>query len=72
MIEQIVTATTKRQLTVKYIVPNLRVRWPNELEAFSDNAVAALYEDFAISEDFGDNDEKFPEWFDMLGSGNYV
>lgn len=56
----------QRAGTIKYAVPNLRYRWPKELEPFSDNQVAACYEDFGQSEDFGNNDEKFPLWFDML------
>lgn len=55
-----------RQNTIQYIVPNLRARWKKELEPYSDDKVAALYENFSLSADFGDNDEKFPEWFDML------
>jgi hypothetical protein len=59
---------TRRESTVKYVVPNLRHRWPNELGAFSDDAIAALYEDFSLSDDAGNNDEKFPEWFDLLNT----
>lgn len=56
----------KRATTIKHIVPNLRHRWPEELKAFTDNQVAGLYEDFSLSAEFGDNDEKFPLWFEML------
>lgn len=54
--------------TIKYIVPNLRHRWPKELNAYSDNAIAAMYEDFSMSDDHGNNDEKLPSWFDTLPS----
>ncbi len=54
-----------RMNTIKYALPNIRRRWP-ELDKYSDNEVAELYENFSLSEDFGNNDEKFPEWFDML------
>jgi len=56
----------KRQITIKSIVPNLRNRWKDELEPFTDNAIASLYEDFSMSDDHGNNDEKFPTWFDDL------
>lgn len=58
----------RREGTIKYAVPNLRYRWPEELRPYSDNQVAALYEQFSFSEDFGNNDEKFPEWFSMLAT----
>jgi hypothetical protein len=44
------------------IVYNLRSRWPKELEAMSDQALLNTYDQFALSEDFGDNDAKFLEW----------
>lgn len=52
--------------TIKYAVPNLRFRWNKELEPFSDKEIATVYMDFYFSEDAGNNDEKFPEWFPML------
>jgi len=62
----IVECLSERNRTIKYAVPNLRHRWSKELEPYSDNAVAELYETFSMSDEFGDNDEKFPLWFDML------
>lgn len=59
---------TRRESTIKYVVPNLRHRWPLELKPYSDKAIAAAYEDFSLSDDFGDNDVKFPEWFSMLNA----
>lgn len=56
----------RREQTIKYSVPNLRYRWKKELSKYSDNAVAACYEDFYFSEDYGNNDEKFPTWFELL------
>lgn len=58
--------TTQREKTIKYAVPNLRFRWKKELAPYSDNDVAALYESFYLSDDAGNNDEKFPEWIPML------
>lgn len=63
------TNNEKRAVTIKHIVPNLRYKWRKELEPFSDDAIAALYEDFSLSADHGNNDEKFPEWFDLLEEG---
>lgn len=48
------------------VVFNLRFRWPQELEKYSDKAISHLYEDFTNSDDSGRNDEKFPEWFELL------
>ena len=50
----------------KAIIRNLRERWPEELRGFSDKAILALYEDFAYSDEFGENDKNFPLWFPML------
>lgn len=52
----------RRQATIKYILPNLRGRWP-ELETWDDDKLAELYEWFSESEDYGNNDHKFPTWF---------
>ena len=54
---------TERERTIKYIVPNLRHRWPKDLATFSDNELAETYENFSLSDEFGDNDAKFPRWF---------
>lgn len=54
-----------RKNTIKYILPNLRQRWPKLKEA-DDNALAELYEDFSQSYEFGNNDEKFPDWVKMV------
>ena len=58
----------RRQTTIKYIVPNLRQRWSKELEPYTDDAIAALYEDYSLSDEYGNNDEKFPLWFDILNN----
>jgi hypothetical protein len=52
--------------TIKHIVPNLRHRWPDELKRFSDTAIALVYQDFSLSDEFGENDKRFPEWFEMI------
>ncbi len=57
---------TRRESTIKYVVPNLRRRWEKELQNYSDNTVAAMYEDFSASEDHGNNDERVHLWFEML------
>lgn len=44
------------------IVANLRRRWPAQAEGFTDLQLAHLYSEFSLSEDCGENDEKFPEW----------
>lgn len=56
----------RRASTIKYAVPNLRRRWAEELKPFTDNQVAACYEDFSLSDEFSNNDENFPLWFEVL------
>lgn len=56
----------RHENTIKYAVPNLRHKWKEELSPYTDNQVATVYENFSLSDDFGNNDEKFPEWFGML------
>jgi hypothetical protein len=46
------------------IVYNLRQRWPNELEGLSDVVLVNEYDQFAMSEMFGDNDARFLEWLE--------
>lgn len=60
-------ANKRIEQAIKYIVPNLRYRWPKELEPYSDQAIAELYYDFAMSDEHGNNDENFPKWFEFLG-----
>ena len=48
------------------VVANLRHRWPEELKNFSDQQIADVYHDFSVSDDYGDNDAKFPLWFDFF------
>jgi len=52
----------RRENTIKYALPNLRDRWP-ELKQWDDNKLAELYENFSQSDEYGDNDARFPEWF---------
>jgi hypothetical protein len=58
--------TKQEESDIKHIVPNLRGRWPDELRPFSDLALARCYSEFAMSEEHGDNDERFPLWFEMI------
>ena len=48
------------------IVSNLRHRWNKELDPYADVTIYALYDDFSLSDEFGNNDEKFPDWFVLL------
>ena len=41
---------------------NLRFRWKDATSHLGDEALRDLYADFSLSEDFGDNDERFPLW----------
>lgn len=41
------------------LVNNLRFRWSSELKHLTDAQLVALYDDFAISEYYGNNDENF-------------
>lgn len=48
------------------LVENLRFRWRDALASYSDKAIIACYDDFALSEDWGNNDEKFPDWIPLI------
>lgn len=61
-------AETRLQMMIRCIVPNLRNRWREELKEFDDDVIAAVYEHFSLSDDHGNNDEKFPEWFDVIST----
>ncbi len=52
---------------VQETVAALRKRWPGELDGFTDGQIYRAHEAFSASEDAGDNDAKFPEWFDTIG-----
>lgn len=56
----------------KNTISNLRFRWKKELEPYSDFAVIEVYEEFSMSVDFGNNDEKFPEWFQYLADAEEI
>lgn len=47
-------------------VRNIRARWPEETKKFSNHAIACMWEDFYFSDDYGNNDEKLPDWFYLL------
>lgn len=41
------------------LLRNLRQRWKQELSHLTDNQVITIYDDFAVSEYHGNNDEHF-------------
>lgn len=45
---------------------NLRFRWKEELKNYTDAQILSRYIDFSFSDDAGNNDEKFPEWFEGI------
>ncbi len=49
-------------MTDKAIVTNLRFRWKAELAGFGDAHLASEYNDFALSDMYGDNDARFLEY----------
>jgi len=59
-------AMTRREKTIKWIVPNLRYQFKELLQSMSDDQVAEVYEDFELSEDCGNNNAKFPEWIKVF------
>lgn len=52
------------------LVANLRYRWPHLCERYTNAELLSLYDDFAVSVDFGNNDEKFPEWLNPSDKAN--
>jgi len=44
------------------ILRNVRFAFPKETAGMSDQAVVNAYDEFAMSELFGNNDERFPEF----------
>ena len=46
------------------IIRNLRYRWPKELSEISDAELVNEYDDFALSDQWGNNDENFLAWID--------
>jgi hypothetical protein len=60
------TMRTVKKIVFENTVRNLRFRWGDGLSGYTDECVYALYSDFSESDDYGDNDAKFYEWFDML------
>lgn len=45
------------------IVRNLRFRWKDELADTNDQSLVNCYDEFAMSDMFGSNDERFLEFF---------
>lgn len=48
----------------QYVVQKIRQRWPKLCIPFMDKQLAELYDNFSMSEDYGNNDEKFPQWLE--------
>lgn len=44
------------------LLHNLRFRWSEELKEISDESLLDSYDEFALSEEFGDNDARFLEF----------
>lgn len=44
------------------IVANLRQQFPEETKDATDTEIYTAYEAFSQSDEFGNNNEKFPEW----------
>lgn len=55
-----------RQSTIDKILPNIKLKWPDLANNYTDNQIAACYEDFSMSEDAGDNDKEFESWFSEI------
>lgn len=47
---------------------NLRFRWKEELKQFSDATLINEYDNFALSDMWGDNDARFLEWMSAVES----
>lgn len=60
-----VTGAKSSKIEDQAIVRNLRVRWPKELENISDQRLVNEYDEFAMSEMFGNNDENFLAWLEI-------
>lgn len=50
------------------ILTNLRHRWPEQLAKFSDATIINDYDAFALTNWFGDNDERFLEWMEQINA----
>lgn len=60
-----ITGSKSHYTTDNNIVSNLRFRWPKELEAYSDVKLINEYDEFASSDQFGNNDENFLEFLKL-------
>lgn len=57
-----ITGCRSTRIEDEAIVSNLRFRWAKELENYTDAQLVNEYDEFALSELFGDNDERFLQW----------
>jgi hypothetical protein len=57
-----ITGCKSSKIEDEAIIYNLRFRWEKELAEYSDAQIVNLYDEFALSEMWGDNDERFLEF----------
>ena len=61
--------TGAKQMAIKpweeQVVRNLRAHFSERTSKFTDEELLAVYREFQLSEDFGNNDAKFGEWLDF-------
>ena len=55
----------------KQLVYNLRFRW-TQVSVYTDEELVKIYDDFALSDQFGNNDENFPKWIADYEPGNIL
>jgi hypothetical protein len=57
-----ITGSKTSRIADNNLRDNLRFRWANEFADWSDQKLVNAYDEFAMSEMFGDNDERFLEF----------
>jgi hypothetical protein len=57
-----ITGNRTTRIADENLLHNLRHTWGQKAEHLSDAALINLYDEFALSEDWGDNDAKFEQW----------
>ncbi len=58
-----VAGTRSSRIADNALLDNLRFRWP-QLSDLSDQRLVNEYDEFAVSDMFGDNDARFLEWLE--------
>lgn len=61
-----ITGCRSSKIEDESIVDNLRFRWAAELKDLSDANLVNIYDEFAASDMFGNNDEMFLEFLEMI------